>query len=320
MQTKRIVIGAGAVFGSITAWGLLAAYHPQPQPIQGQIEAREVHVAAKIPGRIGHIDVELGQAVKAGDPLFELTSLEADAKLAQARAAEDAARSIDAKAQHGTRPEEIEMARLNLERAQASAQLAEATYRRIQSLFDEGLLARQKRDEAETQWRAAEAQAGAARAQYQMAQHGARSEDRIAADAQARQVAGVVAEASAAQAETHIKAPAAGEVARLDIQSGELAPQGFPVLTLVDLSDAWAVLQVREDDIARFAKDTEHSLRIPALNRSETFRVSAVAVLPEFATWKAAHPGGVDLRTFEIRLRPVQAIDGLRPGMSVVTQ
>jgi HlyD family secretion protein len=319
MQKKRIVIGATLIFGGIVAWGLLAAYRPAPLPIQGQIEAREVHVAAKIPGRIGRIAVELGQSVKTGDLLFELTSQEVDAKLAQAKAAEEAARSIDAKAQHGARPEEIEMARLNRDRANAATQLAESTYKRIQSLYDEGLIARQKRDEAETQWRAAAAQSGAAQAQYELAQRGARSEDKAAAAAQSRQVAGVVAEASAAAAEARIGAPMAGEIARIDIQAGELAPQGFPVVTLVDLDDAWAVLQVREDDVARFPKDSEHELRIPALKRSASFRVSAVAVMPDFATWKAARPGGVDLRTFEIRLRPLEAIDGLRPGMSVVT-
>jgi len=319
MYNKSVIAVSGIAFGIVIVWGLLAAYRPQPQPLQGQIEAREVHVAAKIPGRIGRVDVELGQTVKAGDPLFELTSLEVDAKLAQAKAAQDAAQSLDSKAQRGARPEEIEMARLNNERAKAAAQLAESTYQHVQSLFDDGLIARQKRDEADAQWRVATAQAGAAQAQYDLALHGARSEDKAAAAAQARQVAGVVAEARAAEAETRILAPSGGEVARIDIQSGELAPQGFPVVTLVDLTDSWAVLQVREDDVASFAKDSTHELRIPALKRNVAFRVSAVAAMPDFATWKAARPGGVDLRTFEIRLRPNEPIEGLRPGMSVVT-
>jgi HlyD family secretion protein len=57
---------------------------------------------------------------------------------------------------------------------------------------------------------------------------------------------------------------------------------------------------------------------VPALKAQVAFKVSSIAVLPDFATWRAARPGGTDLRTFEIRLRPAQVPPGLRPGMSVV--
>ncbi|UUZ55708.1 hypothetical protein LP419_09295 [Massilia sp. H-1] len=40
---------------------------------------------------------------------------------------------------------------------------------------------------------------------------------------------------------------------KLSIQPGELAPQGFPVVTLVDLSDVWAVVSIREDEFKPFA-------------------------------------------------------------------
>ena len=108
------------------------------------------------------------------------------------------------------------------------------------------MIAQQKRDEAQAQWRAADQLAQAARAQYDMAQKGARPEDKTAAAAQARQVGAVLTEAQIALAETKIAAPVAGQVSKIQIQPGELAPQGFPVITLVNLADAWAVLQVRE--------------------------------------------------------------------------
>ena len=110
----------------------------------------------------------------------------------------------------------------------------------------------------------------------------------------------------------------AGQVSKIQIQPGELAPQGFPVITLVNLDDAWAVLQVREDEMAAFAMGSTHTANVPALKQQVSFKVSSVAVLPDFATWRAARPGGTDLRTFEIRLRPAIKVEGLRPGMSVV--
>jgi HlyD family secretion protein len=185
-------------------------------------------------------------------------------------------------------------------------------------MFEQGVIAQQKRDEAQAQWRAADQLAQAARAQYDMAQKGARPEDKTAAAAQARQVGAVLTEAQIALAETKIAAPVAGQVSKIQIQPGELAPQGFPVITLVNLDDAWAVLQVREDEMAAFGMGSTHTANVPALKQQVSFKVSSVAVLPDFATWRAARPGGTDLRTFEIRLRPAIKVDGLRPGMSVV--
>jgi HlyD family secretion protein len=57
---------------------------------------------------------------------------------------------------------------------------------------------------------------------------------------------------------------------------------------------------------------------VPALAQALALKVSSVAVMPDFATWRAARPGGTDLRTFEVRLTPVAKLPGLRPGMSVV--
>ena len=58
---------------------------------------------------------------------------------------------------------------------------------------------------------------------------------------------------------------------------------------------------------------------IPALQRDAAFRVYLVAPRGDFATWRATREAsGYDVRTFEIRLRPVSAIPKLRPGMSVL--
>ncbi len=299
-------------------WGLYKAFQPQVLPLQGQMDAQEVNVSSKVPGRVAAVHVQLGQTVKPGELLFELTSPEVQAKIAQATAAGQAAQAVAAKAETGARPEEIEAARSNWQRAQTGAALAQTTYTRVQAMFDQGVLARQKRDEAESQWRSAQQLTQAAKAQYDMARKGARSEDKQAAQAQVRQVAGALTEAEIALSETKILAPAAGQISKIQIQPGELAPLGFPVITMVNLDDAWAVLQVREDDMAAFGMGSAHSGDVAALKRQIAFKVSSVAVLPDFATWRAARPGGTDLRTFEIRLRPVAKVAGLRPGMSVV--
>ena len=315
---KQLAGLLGIIVLIFVAWGLYQAFQPQRLPLQGQMDAQEVNVSSKVAGRVGQVNVKLGDTVSQGQLLFQLTSPEVDAKVAQATAAAQAADAVAQKAQAGARPEEVRAAKANWQRAQTGAAIAKTTYDRVNNKFAEGVIARQKRDEAEAQWRAAEQQAQAARAQYDMANAGARPEDKNAASAQARQVGAVLTEAQVALAETRIAAPVAGQVSKIQIQPGELAPQGFPVMTLVNLADAWAVLQVREDEMAAFAMGSTHTANVPALKQQLTFKVSSVAVMPDFATWRAARPGGTDLRTFEIRLRPAIRVEGLRPGMSVV--
>ena len=82
------------------------------------------------------------------------------------------------------------------------------------------------------------------------------------------------------------------------------------------------MLNVREDHLQRFAKDTELDAVLPALgNKGVRFKVFYSAALPDFATWRATRAGqGFDARTFEVKARPAAPIAGARPGMSVLVQ
>lgn len=310
-----------AVAGTI-GYGLWRAAVPPAVVLQGQMEAQETDVAPKVAGRVGEVLVREGQQVRSGDALIRMDSPEIEAKVAQAQAARDAASAVARKAANGARPQEVEMARANWQRAQAAADLASKSWQRVDRLAREGLVAAQKRDEAYANFVAARDQATAARAQYDLAVAGARSEDRAAANAQERQVAAVVAEARVAQSEAALSSPVAGEVAKVYAKVGEIAPQGVPVVTVVDLQDQWLVLNVREDRVQRFAIGSQFEGSIPALKQDKVvFKVTASSVLPDFATWRATRSDqGFDMRTFEIKARPLQPIAGVRPGMSVLVQ
>ena len=323
MTKKNIGIAvAAAAVVALLAYGVWRASQPPPAVFQGQMEARETDIAPKVTARIAEVLVQEGDQIAVGATLMRTDSPEVAAKLAQATAAQQAAQAVADKAQNGARPQELEMARLQWQRAQAAAELAQTTFRRVDGLAREGLVAAQKRDEAETNFKTSRDQAATARAQYDMARIGARPEDKAAANAQARQVAGVVAEAQAAKAETELKSPVAGEVAKVLARVGELSPQGVAVVTVVDLKDQWVVLNVREDHLQRFAKNAEFDAVLPALgNKAVRFKVFYSAALPDFATWRATRAGqGFDARTFEVRARPAAPIEGARPGMSVLVQ
>lgn len=304
--------------------GLWVSTRPTPIVLQGQMEAEEVDVAAKVAGRVDTVFVKEGDQVKVGAPIMRLDSPEIDAKIKQAKAAQEAADAVAQKAENGARPQEIEMAKQTWRRAQAAAELAQKSYQRVANLANEGLLSRQKRDEAYTNYVTARDQASAAKAQYDMALEGARQEDIAAANAQAKQVSGIVDEAEVAEQEANLKSPVAGEVSKVIAKKGEITPQGVALVTIVDLKDQWVVLNVREDYLVHFALGQTFTGTLPALSQQgqkteATFKVYASSALPDFATWRATRNSeGFDLKTFEIKARPSQPIAGMRPGMSVL--
>ena len=266
MKTSTVAataLGLGAV--ALLVWGLWAASRPMPEALQGQMEARETDVAPKITARITAVPVREGQRIEAGALLMRTDSPEVRAKMEQAQGAQAAAQAQAQKAASGARPQEVEMARLQWQRAEAAAQLAETSFRRVDNLAREGLVAAQQRDEARANQVATREAARAARAQYDMAREGVRPEDRAAADAQVRRADGAVAEVAAAQDETTLRSPVAGEVAKVLARVGELSPAGVPVVTVVDLKDQWVVLNVREEQLQRFAMDAEFDGELPAL-------------------------------------------------------
>ena len=225
-------------------------------------------------------------------------------------------------AEKGARVQQIAAAKDQWQQAKAAALLHGKTYERIASLHRDGVMSLQKRDEAWTAWQAAKYSEGMAWQQYQMALEGAREETKIAAREQAKMAAGGVAEVEAYLADTRIASPHEGEVAQVLLRSGELAPQGFPVVTLLDMKDAWAQFHVREDLLPRFPVGTEFDARIPGLgDQLVRFKVTHVAVMGDFATWRATDTRqGFDMKSFQLEARPLQPVDGLRVGMSVLVE
>jgi len=312
-----VVVACGVGWLSYTFW---LAYQPKPERMQGQIEAQQYNISSKVAGRIDQVLVKKGDLVEKGELIFTILSPELDAKLAQAMAGKEAAEAVADEVKEGTRKQQIAAAKDKWQQAQAAADLLEKTYERIDNLYKGGVVAEQQRDEAETKLKAARYTASAAYQLYQLAQEGAREETKKAAEEKVKMAAGAVAEVEVYAADTKIRSWHNGEVTQILLQSGELAPQGFPVVTIMDLSDAWAVFHLREDQLRDFTKGTEFDCRIPALGDGRfRFKVSHTAVMGDFATWRATSSDkGFDMRTFEMEARPVKPIDNLRAGMSVL--
>ncbi|MBV7315307.1 HlyD family secretion protein [Shewanella sp. NIFS-20-20] len=320
MRTNRILaVLAILALAALFSWGLIKAYQPQAQVLQGQIEAREYHVSSKVPGRIEQVLVRKGDQVAVGDLLFSVSSPELDAKLTQAQGGYEAAKALQQEANNGARSQQVMAAKEQWQKAKVAAELASTTYERVENLFTDGVLARQKRDEAYTQWQAAKYTEQAALAMYQMTAEGARPETKVAAAGKALMAKGAVDEVNAVLNDSQMRANHAGEISEVLLFDGELAPSGFPVVSLLDMSDAWAILQVREDLLRHFPMGQILALQVPALDKTLDFKVTYVSPMGQYATWRATESGhDFDMRTFSVELTPIKAEPRLRVGMSVL--
>lgn len=289
-----------------------------PEFIQGQVEVSEYRVSSKVPGRILEIRVKEGDFVKVGDTLAILDAPEVRAKMEQAQSAENAAAALEMKAQNGAREEQIRGAYNLLQQAKAGLEIAEKSYQRIQRLYDEGVVSAQKRDEVYASYKAMEAQCKAAESQYDMARNGARREDKLAAAAQVGRAKGAVQEVTSYIHETVQIAQMEGEVSDIFPKVGELIGTGSPIMNISIMKDMWGTFNVREDQLGDLAVGKTFT-SVPAFNKDIQMKVYYMKDQGSYAVWKATKANGqYDLKTFEVKARPVEKMEGLRPGMSLI--
>jgi HlyD family secretion protein len=323
MKKNRGIFAALAGILALAAflvYSVIVISRPKPLEVQGEVDGTQVRIASKIAARIDQLPVHKGDRVRKGDLLFTLISPEIDAKLAQANAALYGAEAQNSKAITGADPEDITAAYNSYQKALAAADLARKTFDRINNLYKDGVVPAQKKDEAETQLKAAQETANAAEQLWLKAKKGTRREDREAALAMVERAKGAKSEVESFAKETSQYAPIEGEIADIIAEQGELVNAGYPVVTLLNLDDLWVTFNLREDLLASVRMGTEFTAKFPALGNKEVrLKVTYIHPLGNFATWNATKTSGdFDMKTFEIHARPVSKIEGLRPGMSAL--
>ena len=298
----------------------IATMRNQPMLLQGQVEATEIRISGKLPGRIDSFCVKQGQRVERGDTLVVINSPEAEAKMEQVNALEQVAQFQNQKVDAGTRKQLIAMSYELWNKAKSDLRLARITLKRITALYKDSIITAQRKDEVNALYQAAVANEKAARAAYQMAKYGAQKEDKASANALLNAARGTVNQVSALLDDAHLTAPASGEIANIFPKAGELVGAGMPLMNLIVLSDAHVVLNVREDLLPHFKMDGVFKGDVPALGVKDVeFEIYYISPLGSFATWRSTkQTGSYDMRTFEIHAQPTSQTIGLRPGMSVL--
>ena len=289
--------------------------------IQGEVEVGEYRVSCKLPARVVEIRVKEGDFVHKGDTLAILEIPEMNAQEKVAQSTEAATQALSNLTEEGARREAIQSARQLVVQAKAATDVAKKTYDRMQNLFSEGVMSQQKRDEAKAAWEVALAHENVMKSQYEMAKNGARTEEKKAAQSQANAAKHAVDVMRSVLKETVQVAAVDGEVSDIYPKEGELVGMGSPILSISMMKDMWGTFNVREDQLNGLKVGDTFTAFSPAFNKELKLKVFEIKDEGSYAVWKATKSNGqYDLKTFEVKARPINPFDGLRPGMSLIVK
>lgn len=288
--------------------------------IEGQVEGTTVRVSGKLPGRVVEFFVEEGDTVAAGDTLVRIHSSVVEAQLTTAEAQEEIARAQNRKVDHGTRKQIIQAAADMVAQAEAAVGITRKTYERMENLFKEGVVSEQKRDEAKAAYDAAVAARNTAQSNLSLAKAGAQPEDKESTAAMVQAAGGGVAAVQALLEDSYLIAPCDGTIDEIYPEPGELVAMGTPIMSVLSHDKRWVTFNVREELLQDLPMGGEITVMVPALGKKEIkVKVYYIRDMGTYATWRSTKSNGSwDSRTFQIKARPVEAVEGLRPGMSIV--
>ena len=321
-QHKNILLAISAftiVVIVVAVIGFVCFGNNDDNVIQGEVEVSEYRVSSKLPGRIAEICVTEGDFVHKGDTLAILDVPEVEAQKRAAEATQDAAKAVSDMADNGARKEQIQAAYQLWQQAVAASDIAEKTYKRLQNLYNEGVISAQKRDEDFAAYKATQAQVLAAKSQYDMAKSGARNEERKAASDQANAAKNATDVVKSLLRETVQIATADGEVSEIFPKVGELVGLGSPIMSISEMNDMWGTFNIREDQLNGMKVGDTFKAYCPAFDKEIEMKVYHIKDQGSFAVWKATKTNGqYDIKTFEVKARPSKPVEGLRPGMTLI--
>ncbi len=227
----------------------------------GRIEATEINLAAKVPGRVQEVLVREGDFVKAGQPLVTLKvdTLDAQRNEALARQQQAITGVSTARAQVAQLQSNVAAARANVTKAESDLDAARRRLARSQALAREGAVAAQQLDDDRAAVRGAQAAVDALRAQAVAAEaavEAARAQV-TGAESAVKAADATVARIDADIADSTLVAPRAARVQYRIAQPGEVLGAGAPALNLIDLGDVYMSFFIPETVAGRVALGSE---------------------------------------------------------------
>lgn len=306
----------------------------------GTVDANEVMVSSKIPGRIQTLLVDEGQEVKAGQliAVIESEDLQAARKAADATAnsqkfklgetveterqtrGETGSATVNAEAQ-------LSAARASLAQAEANYQHQQADTSRTVALAQQGIMSEQARDFSATSLQAAKAAVDAARENVAAAEASLRQArahemlTNVAArtvDSTRGEVENARALAEQAKVEvgySQVFAPVSGKVNVRAARQGEVVAAGATIVTIMDLTETWVYSPLPETqaDAVQLGDSLRVVMPSGAALQGKVINKAAEA---DFATQRDVSSRKRDIKTIQLKLLIDNPAERYVPGMT----
>jgi HlyD family secretion protein len=333
---NRIFILLGILFVIALCWYLFTTKRSADLQLIGTVDANEVIISSRIPGRIQTLTVDEGDDVRAGQLIATIQSddLAAARQAAEATAASQqfklqGASDTERQMQGGT-SSQVTNAAAQLRSAQAALVQAQAQYEhqnadtsRTVALAEQGIMSYQSRDEAATSLHAAQAAVDSAKANVAAAEASLKVAvaNTIQAQAAAKTVSATRGDMQNARAlldqaqvqlgYARVLSPISGKVNVRAARQGEVVAAGTPIVTITDLTQTWiyAPLPETEADSVQLGDSLRVVMPSGATIQGKVIAKSAEA---DFATQRDVSRRKRDIKTIRLKL----LIDN--PGMRYV--
>lgn len=304
----------------LMAIGFLAACAGGPAQVDasGTVEATQADLAFQVPGRLLALTPREGDRVGAGQMLGHLDTTEAAARHRAALAHLEAARAQLRELEAGFRSEEILQARLALAAATHRVEEQQRETARTVRLAEGGAVSREARERSETAFAVATAERDRLAAQVALLESGNRRERIAAQRAVVAQAEAAAAQVAAVLEQMTLVAPFDGVVTVRHREPGEVTAAGMPVLSVINPTDRWVRVYLRQDLVGRLTVGQPVTVRSDGFpGRRFTGEVVSIATEAEFT------PRNVQTR--EERVKLVHAVRvriigdnelALKPGLA----
>lgn len=242
---------AASLVSLLSIAGCAKAPDPNRITAAGHVEATDVHLAAKVGGRLDTFTLQEGDTVHRGQLLASIDTTDTRLALQQARADRaQAAAELDLRLA-GSRPEDIAEQVAQVASSQADVSGAQKDLDRMQALLDRGSGTAKSRDDARTRRDMAAAQLRAHQQSLVRARHGSRPQEIAESRARLASMDAHIATVDQQIKDAAVLSPLDGVVTEKVAQQGELLQAGSPLCVVTDLADAWLTVYVAETDLGR---------------------------------------------------------------------
>jgi HlyD family secretion protein len=217
----------------------------------GHVDATDVRISTKVPGRLEWFELREGDAVAAGQELARVDAIDLRLALRQAQAEREQAAAELRLRLAGARGEDIAELRAQVASVEVELDSAQRDYERMQGLLDRGSGTTKARDDARARRDVLAARLTAIRQSLARLTAGFREEEKDAARARVAALEARIAQLEQQVRDATVTSPLAGTVTEKVAEQGELLQAGSPLCVVTDLQDAWLTVYVAEPDLSR---------------------------------------------------------------------